>query len=138
MQQQTELPAAATQSQGAGTGPGAEATTPVLIGIDPAQPRGECSAVVMLHIRRDRVAVVATLDMGGLRTISRTWSAESPGVWRSHDQEFIAAEDRIGVELAEYLDGLELPFRVARMLPKPPTAAGAAAMAEAAREVSRA
>lgn len=138
MQQQTELPAAATQSQGADTGPGAEAITPTWIGLDRASPRGECSAVVMLHIRRDRVALVATLDMGGLCTVSRTWSAESPGVWRTRDQEFIAAEDRIGVELAEYLDGLNLPFRVAQMLPKPPTAAGVAAMAEAAKEVSRA
>ncbi|MFK3649310.1 hypothetical protein ACI2IY_12880 [Lysobacter enzymogenes] len=134
MQQQTDQPAAATQSQGVSTGPGAEATTG---GYCFDRPR-ECAAVVMLHIHRDRVALIATLDMGGHTTVSRTWVADGSGIWRSRDQEFNAAEDRIGVELAEYLDGLDLPFRVAQMLPKPPTAAGAAAMAEAAKEVRRA
>jgi len=138
MQQQTENPAAATRSQRVDTGPGPEASTPSLIDLDHAAPRSECSVVVMLQIRRDRIALVATLDMGGLHTVSATWSAESPGVWTTRDPEFIAAEDRIGVELAEYLDGLELPFRVARMLPRPATAAGMAAMAEAAREVRHA
>ena len=103
-----------------------------------ATSQPDCSAMVMVQIRRDRIAVVATLDMGGLQTVSRTWVLESPGVWRSHDQYFIAAEDRIGVELAEYLDALELPLRVARMLPRPASAAGATAMAEAAEEVRRA
>ena len=92
----------------------------------------------MLHIRRDRFAVVATLDMGGLTTVSRTWSAKAPGVWQTHDQEFISAEDRIGAELAEYLDSLDLPFRGAMMLPRPATVAGAEAMAAAAKEVRRA
>ncbi len=138
MQQQTENPTAATQSQGAGTGPGAEAITPSMVDLESLSQRDQCSVLVMLQIRRDRIAVVATLDMGGLHTVSRTWSAESPGIWNTRDQEFIQAEDRIGVELAEYLDGLELPFRVARMLPRPATAAGAAAMAEAAREVRHA
>lgn len=154
MQQQTEYPAAATQSQGVGTGPGAEATTTGIYnagdaagslyatgetrGLTLSVPPRECAAVVMLHIHRDRVALIATLDMGGHTTVSRTWVADGSGVWRSRDQEFIAAEDRIGVEMAEYLDGLTLPFRVAQMLPKPPTAAGAAAMAEAAKEVRRA
>lgn len=138
MQQQTEVTSAATQSQGAGTGPGAEATTPTFIGHEVTLTGGECSVVVMLQIRRNRIALVATLDMGGLRTVSRTWSADADSGWRTRDPEFITAEDRIGVELAEYLDGLELPSRVAQMLPRPPTAAGAAAMAEAAKEVRRA
>lgn len=137
MQQQTEHPAAATQSQGVSTGPGAEATTGVSYLNGTGQPR-ECAAVVMLHIHRDRIAVIATLDMGGHTTVSRTWAPDGLGGWRTRDQEFIAAEDRIGVELAEYLDSLDLPSRVAQMLPKPATAAGAVAMAEAAREVRRA
>lgn len=138
MQQQTEHPAAATQSQGAGTGPGAEATTPVLLPFPVPKRNNESSVVVMLHVQRDRIAIIATLDMGGLHTVSRTWVAESPGVWRTRQPEFAAAEDRIGTELAEYLDALELPSRVARMLPKPPTAAGFAAMEAAAKEVRRA
>lgn len=139
MQQQTVLPAAATESQGAGTGPGAEANTPSPIGLDYGNSkRNECGVVVMLHVRRDRIAVVATLDMGGVHAISRTWAREAAGVWRTTQPDFVAAEERIGVELAEYLDGLDLPTRVAEMLPKPATAAGLAAMAEAAREVRRA
>lgn len=139
MQQQTELPAAATQSQGADTGPGAEASTPTLIGIDYGNfKKRDSSVIVMLQIQRDRIAIVATLDMGGVHAVTRTWSLEAPGVWRSRQPEFAAAEDRIGIELAEYLDTLDLPTRVAAMLPKPPTAAGIAAMEEAAKEVRHA
>ena len=137
MQQPTDHPTAATQSQGVSTGPGAEATTGAIYLNCADRPR-ECAAVVMLHIHRDRVAVIATLDMGGHSTVSRTWSLDGSGAWRTRDPEFIAAEDRIGIELVEFLDNLELPFRVAQMLPKPPTAAGVAAMAEAAKEVRRA
>ncbi|MFC3549429.1 hypothetical protein ACFOLC_00195 [Lysobacter cavernae] len=163
MQQLTVNPAAATQSQGAGTGPGAEANTPVnttvladyfrnkpevssvstgeepapLTGFDLAKRR-DSSVMVMLQIQRDSIAIVATLDMGGLHTVSRTWTADPRGGWRTQQPDFIAAEQRIGVELAEYLDALDLPARVARMLPKPPTAASITAMAEAAKEVRRA
>lgn len=138
MQQQTENPTTATCSQGAGTGPGAEATTPSLIGLDRGAPSGDCSVVVMVQIRRDRFAITATLDMGGLHTVCRTWTENARGVWHTRDAEFISAEDRIGLELAEWLDGLNLPFKVAQMLPRPATAAGVAAMAEAAREVRHA
>jgi len=148
MQQQTELPAAATRSQGAGTGPGAEAITPTLVGLDDSvtnnpgvsailRPR-DCTAAVLIHISRDRIAFSATLDMGGLQSVTRTFTADSNGGWRSQQPDFIAAEERIGVELAEYLDGLDLPTRVAAMLPRPATPAGNAAMAAAAQEVRRA
>lgn len=139
MQQQTEIPAAATQSQEAGTGPGAEANTPSLVGIDYGNFRKrDSSVIVMLQVQRDRIAIVATLDMGGVHAVTRTWSKESPGVWRSRQPEFAEAEERIGIELAEYLDALDLPTRVAAMLPKPPTNAGIAAMEEAAKEVRHA
>jgi len=148
MQQQTEIPAAATQSQGAGTGPGAEANTPSLVGLDGRVtnsagvtaivcPR-DCTAAVLIHISRDRIAFTATLDMGGLQSVTRTFTADSKGGWRSQQPDFIAAEERIGVELAEYLDALDLPTRVAAMLPRPATPAGSAAMAAAAQEVRRA
>lgn len=139
MLQQTKEPTAVTCSQGSGTGPGAEASTPPLTGIDYGNfNKRDSSVVVMLQIQRDRIAIVATLDMGGLHTVTRTWSMESPGVWRTRQPEFAAAEERIGIELAEYLDALHLPTLVAVMLPKPPTAVGITAMEEAAREVRHA
>jgi hypothetical protein len=141
MQQQTENPAAATQSQGVDTGPDVEAITPAPANIDDgavgAKPR-ECSAVIMLHISRDRIAIVATLDMGGLQSVTRTFTRDPNGGWRTQQPNFIVAEERIGVELAEYLDALNLPTRVAAMLPRPATAAGCTAMAKAAQEVRRA
>lgn len=132
MQQQTECPAAATQSQGADTGPGAEANTPTIL-----RPR-DCTAAVLIHISRDRIAFTVTLDMGGLQSVTRTFTPDPKGGWRSTQPDFIAAENRIGVELAEYLDALDLPTRVASMLPRPASAAGCAAMAAAAQEVRRA
>lgn len=132
MQQQTEIPATTTQTQGAGTGPGAEAITPTIL-----RPR-DCTAAVLIHISRDRIAFTATLDMGGLQSVTRSFEPDPKGGWRTHQPDFIAAEERIGVELAEYLDALELPTRVAAMLPRPATAAGSAAMAVAAQEVRRA
>jgi len=148
MQQQTENPAIATRSQGAGTGPGAEAITPTLIDLDDSvtnsagvsailRPR-DCTAAVLIHISRDRIAFTATVDMGGLQSVTRTFAADPKGGWRSQQPDFIAAEERIGVELAEYLDALDLPTRVAAMLPRPATPAGNAAMAAAAQEVRRA
>ncbi|WP_165349518.1 hypothetical protein [Xanthomonas citri] len=40
------------------------------------------------------------------------------------------------LELAEFMDGLDFPFDLANMLPRRPTAAAAAAVAQAAREVA--
>lgn len=138
MQQQPEVLATAAPPQVSGTGPSAEATTRAAESIDIAASRSECSAVVMVHIRRNRIGVVASLDMGGLHTVARVWTRDPRGGWATRDAEFIAEEDRIGVELAEYLDALDLPTRIADMLPRPPTAAGVAAMAEAEKEVRRA
>lgn len=139
MQQQTGIaPTTATPSPGTGTGPEAEASTAATIGHDFA-PDGECSATVVMHIQRDRIMISGALDMGCVRTVSQCWKSIGASSWkRISGGDFVEAEDVIGLELAEYLDGLSLPDRVARMLPRPATAAASAAIAEAAKEVGNA
>lgn len=92
-------------------------------------------AVIVLTVQRDRIQETARLIMGGTRTVSRTWDRVADRSWRSRDKEWAAAEDRIGVELCDYMDALSLPDRVANMLPRPPAAK---ASSTAGQEVSNA
>lgn len=116
-----------------GTGPGAQAITAAASGPDGS------SALLLVSISPDRVRMTASLVMGnGSQTVARSWHRRGKGTWESRDPEFIDAEERLGVELAEWLDAIDLPTRVANMLPRPGTPAAAAAIAEAAEEVRRA
>ncbi|MEB1626260.1 hypothetical protein VDR09_10160 [Xanthomonas campestris pv. campestris] len=138
MQQQTGTrPATATRLLALGTGPGPEATTPAA-----AYDRsmGDCSATITMHVTHGAVVVTATLNMGPLREARQSWERrrgtgtgwkliDGPRLWTT-------AEDRISTELAEFMDGLDFPFDLANMLPRRPTAAAAAAVAQAAREVA--
>lgn len=92
-------------------------------------------AVIVLTVQRDRIQQTVRLVMGGNRTVSRTWDRVADRAWRSRDKDWSASEDRIGVELCEYMDALSLPDRVANMLPRPPAAK---ASSKAAQEVSNA
>lgn len=141
MQQMSrETPAAtATPSPGSSTGPGAEPSTQ---GVIPAEtlnlPSPPCVAEVLVKVDHDRVTLVGTLTMGGQPITSlQQWERRrnSPRGWVrvAGPDEFVDHEDRIGVELAEYLDGLDFPFALANMLPRPASPAAAALVAEAAK-----
>lgn len=89
-------------------------------------------AVVVLVITHDRISQFAHLHMGGLHAVHRNWLRTARNTWGSRDPEFIAAEDRIGVELAEFSDSLDFPSRIADMLPRLPTQPASEAKANAA------
>jgi hypothetical protein len=91
---------------------------------------------VSLVISRDRILVMGSLRMGSTQQVLRTWErASGNSSWKTRDPEFIAHEHRIGLELAEFLDAIDLPGRVANMLPRLP-ATNSTAAADAAREVA--
>ncbi|HEY5804878.1 MAG TPA: hypothetical protein VIT90_14390 [Lysobacter sp.] len=92
-------------------------------------------AVVVITVQRDRIQQTARLVMGYPLTATRTWSRFGTHSWKSRDPEWSAHEDRIGIELVEYMDALDLPQRIADLLPRPPSA-GTDAAAKAAREVA--
>ncbi|WP_161964704.1 hypothetical protein [Xanthomonas arboricola] len=139
MQQQTgTCPATAARLLALGTGPNAEASTPPVVAYD--HNMGDCSATITMHVTHGAVVVTATLNMGPLRQVRQSWERrrgtgtgwkliDGPRLWTT-------AEDRISTELAEFMDGLDFPFDLANMLPRRPTAAAAAAVAQAAREVA--
>lgn len=139
MQQQTGTrPAAAALPLALGTGPGAEATTPAVVAYD--RGTGDCSATITMHVTHGSVVVTAALSMGPLREARQSWERRrGPGSgWKLIDgpRLWTKAEGCISTELAEFMDGLDFPFDLANMLPRRPTAAAAAAVAQAAREVS--
>lgn len=79
------------------------------------------AAEVRMHIQRDEIALSAQLRMGGAQhAVTQRWLREPgrPG-WRSADPVWGLAEARLGLELAEYMEALDLPTRVADMLPRP-------------------
>lgn len=136
MQQHTGTrPATAARLLASGTGP---ATTPAVVAYD--RSMGDCSATVTMHVTHGVVVVTATLNMGPLRQVRQSWERrrgtgtgwkliDGPRLWTT-------VEDRISTELAEFMDGLDFPFDLANMLPRRPTAAAAAAVAQAAQEVA--
>lgn len=93
-------------------------------------------ATIAMVVFQDHIQLTGTLHFGfSSRKVSRRWDRITARTWRTNDPEFIAAEERIGLEMAEFLDSLDLPHKVADMLPRPP-APGSTAAADAAREVS--
>ncbi|WP_454261470.1 dATP/dGTP pyrophosphohydrolase domain-containing protein [Pseudoxanthomonas mexicana] len=91
---------------------------------------GECHAEVHMRIERNRVVFTGVLQMGGRIEVTKVWErrAGKGGGWITNRPEFIqCAEQRLGRELAEYLDSLRFPFEVANLLPRPASAVAAAA-----------
>lgn len=132
-------PEAAACPQDSGTGPGAEATTPV--NVDLALQR-DCSAVATVHITRDHITITGILTMGIPMRWEQRWERRrGPGKgWAlvAGPEDFMEAQAQLGLELAEYLDQLPFPFEVANLLPRPATQAASQAMAQAAKEVGHA
>ena len=92
----------------------------------------EPHAVVTITIRRDEITTHATLHMGFQFHGQQTERRQDRLFWRSTDADWVEHEYTLGIELVEFLDGIDLPRRVADMLPRAPTPAGLAAAAEAA------
>ncbi|MFS8391305.1 hypothetical protein EIQ13_14660 [Xanthomonas campestris pv. campestris] len=120
------------------TGPCPEASTPAVVAYD--RGIGDCSASITMHVTHGAVVVTAALNMGPLRQERQSWERrrgtgtgwkliDGPRLWTT-------TKDRISTELAEFMDGLDFPFDLANMLPRRPTTAAAAAVAQAAREVA--
>lgn len=140
MQQMSgNTPKTVTPSPVPATGPGADSTTPGVNGVDLGALDRECHAEVHIRIERNRVIFTGVLDMGGRVEVAKVWErrAGKGGGWITNRPEFIqCAEQRLGRELAEYLDSLRFPFEVANLLPRPASAVAAAAREAAAKEVA--
>lgn len=83
-----------------------------------AAPPTPPMAIAVISIQRDRIQQHVRLLMGGEHVAMRTWTRVDAATWRSIDEDFAVHEDRIGIELAEFIDGIDLPSRVADMLPR--------------------
>lgn len=132
---------AVTRPQISSAGPGQEAITPAVSGFDLAAGK-DCSAIATLYITHDAVVVVAVLNMGHHTSATQRWERRrGPGKgWKliSGPRRFSNEADRISNALADFMDDLDFPFDLANMLPRRPTAAAEAAIADAAREVAHA
>lgn len=121
------------------TGTGGEATTPhagtQAAGMPPELPM----AVVVMVITRDRITQHAHLHLGGFHPSTRNFVRTGPNSWRSTDPYFTDHEQRIGIELAEFVDALDFPSRVADTLPRAPASeqSDARQVAATAAEVRR-
>jgi hypothetical protein len=96
----------------------------------------ECSAIVVLRITHDTITMTGTLNMGQHIAERQCWERTGRGSFKqaSGPEEFVDQENTIGLELAEFMDGISLPVAVANMLPgKRPSAD---AVAEAAKAVA--
>jgi len=137
MNQQTELhPATATRSQGADTGPAAQATTH--LGFDPTQ-HPDSTAVLLLTISHSEIVITAMLNMGSARKVEQRWQRRTRNTWvlAGGPPVFDYEKDAISPDLADFLDRAGVPMAVANMLPRRPSAAAAAAIADAAQEVQQ-
>ena len=102
------------------TGAGGEANTPHAGAQASGMPPELPMAVIVMVITKDTITQHAHLHLGGFHPTTRNFVRTEPNSWRSKDPEFIEHEQRIGIELAEFADGLSFPDRVANMLPSAP------------------
>ena len=108
--------ATSTSPQDPATGAGGEANTQITA-VLPARLMRQPYAVVVTVVTHDEIHQQATLHIGGREEACRTFQRASWHGWTTHDPEFICAEDRLGLALAEYMDRMDLPACVANMLP---------------------
>lgn len=96
-------------------------------------------AEVRVRITHNAVVFTAILGMGGQHVEIRRWNryrGHGKGWLAERGGDFVNAQDRISLELAEYVDRLDFPYAVANMLPGKRSAADCAAAAEAAKAVA--
>lgn len=90
-------------------------------GAKPTTSRPAPLAIVTTVIAHDQITTTAQLVMGGfVQAVQRTWQRTGKGSFSCREPEFIMAEDRLGIELAEFSDSISTPIRVANMLPRNP------------------
>lgn len=137
MNQQTELhPATAACSQGADTGPGAQAITHQSFDL---AHHSDSAAEVLIKVSHDEIVITATLTMGTIRKVEQRWKRRSRNSWllAGGPPIFECEKDAVSPDLADFLDRVGVPMAVANMLPRPASEAAAAAIAVAAEEVNR-
>lgn len=136
MYQQTESPPAAACSQGADTGPAAQATTQPGNALLPAT---DSKAVLQFTVSPDEIVVTAVLAMGQTRCIEQRWKRRTRSSWLLVAGPVLweCEQDAIGHDLADFLDRAGVPLAIANMLPRPASEAATAAIAAAAQEVAR-
>ncbi len=114
----------------------AGAVPPTCTGFDLAAG-ADSSVIVSLTVTHNRIVIAGALCMGMPTFEMQAWERRAGSrlgwVQVSGPRDFVDAEDRIGLELAEYLDGLDFPYALANMLPG--KRASQQAVAEAAKAV---
>ncbi len=118
--------------------------TPAPAGVVPPTCHGydlaagaDFSVIVTLTVTHNRIVIAGARYMGTPAVEMQAWERRTGSrfgwVQVSGPRDFVDAEERIGLELAEYLDGLDFPYALARMLPG--KRASQQAVAEAAKAV---
>lgn len=93
-------------------------------------------ATVTIEVHHDQILMRAALCMGNSITVSRRWDRADGGGWKSNGDDFASRELNTSVELAEFADGIDLPTRVADMLPRTRHGADTAEHAAAAKALA--
>lgn len=94
----------------------------------------ESRAVVRIEIGTDRICERVEYQLGPHHSLAiRNWTPTG-GFWQTKDNDWTAHEDHLPVEIIDYMAGLDLPNRIAAMLPKIPVGVSKAAQ-EAAKAV---
>lgn len=93
-------------------------TKPLLALPPPAPPAS--FAMIVTMIEPDKISHQVRLFVGGdAQSADMSWTRVGPASWETKDAGWFDAEDRIGTELAEYLDELPFPDAAAAALPRP-------------------
>ena len=95
-------------------------------------------ATVTFDIRHDQIQMRVALSMGNTISANREWKRQPGDGWRTDSEDLAARELTLGVELAEFADAIDLPTRVANMLPKRRHGADTAEQAAAAVALAKA
>lgn len=105
------------------TGPGAQATTAAVVaggGGSGGKPiQRQCYARIIIDVYPDEITEIVNVVMGDhYDTVGRYWSRVSENGFKTRDPEWTTHEERVGVEVADFMTGLDLPTRIANMLPR--------------------
>lgn len=106
----------APEDRGTGTGP--QVTTGGG-GNCPARTVAQCHARVSIDVYPDEIVETVRLTMGQHNdTISRRWKRVGNNSFQSRAPDWSAHEERVGSEIVDFMSGLDLPTRIANMLPR--------------------
>ncbi|MFD0726988.1 hypothetical protein [Lysobacter brunescens] len=94
-------------------------------------------ARVTFEIGHNTITASVALNMGSTVSASRTWCRSGNVSWNSTERDFAQRSPNLGAELAEFVDGIDLPMRVADMLPVRRHGTDTAAQAAAAKALAQ-